>query len=366
VGTFKLSFQSGSISLGGGTWFYNGPSDPVAALAVANDGNDTYVLSLAYGGADGTYTLRGNMDSSNIRLDGGAPISYSGLPAGFTVTSAQGHIKISCGVPAAIPNTISGQWFYQNFAIGASWIIPNGTNYYSVGFPLDVNGDPPTMSQLLGIGFGFNFILTCGPTELASVGMDLLEIIGTYSVPTSHWYQDSGTGVKSFTDTPGVNDVLIPTPIYLNPIPGEFLVDPPVIPGSPWIPWVPTGPIAYIGTPILTPTIITPIFLPDLPPVDYIPVPLPDPIIFTPTLPIVIEEEPDPEEFPRISGPIPTDNGYTINIGGAATFVFIGSPSGIYTLIPGQTHDTLYDRTGQISIDVKIPNPFIETGYLGQ
>lgn len=53
-----------------------------------------------------------------------------------------------------------------------------------------------------------------------------------------------------------------------------------------------------------------------------------------------------------------------IALGGTATFLFIGDPSGIYTLVEGKTHDTLYDRTGEESVDVAIPNPFIETGYI--
>lgn len=53
-----------------------------------------------------------------------------------------------------------------------------------------------------------------------------------------------------------------------------------------------------------------------------------------------------------------------IDLGGTASFVFIGDPSGIYTLVPGKTHDTLYERTDVDSVDVAIPNPFIETAYV--
>lgn len=55
-----------------------------------------------------------------------------------------------------------------------------------------------------------------------------------------------------------------------------------------------------------------------------------------------------------------------LTLSGAATFVFIGDVSGIYTLTPNLTHDTLYDRTGLTTQNVAIPDPFIITAYLGK
>ena len=54
-----------------------------------------------------------------------------------------------------------------------------------------------------------------------------------------------------------------------------------------------------------------------------------------------------------------------IEFGGTAIMVFIYNPSGIYTLVPGKTHDTLYERISGIdSQNIKIPDPFIKTGYI--
>lgn len=55
-----------------------------------------------------------------------------------------------------------------------------------------------------------------------------------------------------------------------------------------------------------------------------------------------------------------------IDLGGTATVVLSADPSGIYTLVPGKTNDTLYDRdeTPVVTVDVKIPDPFIRTGFL--
>lgn len=54
-----------------------------------------------------------------------------------------------------------------------------------------------------------------------------------------------------------------------------------------------------------------------------------------------------------------------MDLGGAADLVFISNASGIYTLVPNKREDTLYDRVLDTTIDVKIPDPFIKTGYIG-
>lgn len=53
-----------------------------------------------------------------------------------------------------------------------------------------------------------------------------------------------------------------------------------------------------------------------------------------------------------------------ISFGGAATIISVVDPSGIYTLVVGKRHDTLYDRTGATSRDVMIPEPYAITGFI--
>lgn len=51
---------------------------------------------------------------------------------------------------------------------------------------------------------------------------------------------------------------------------------------------------------------------------------------------------------------------------GAPSFTLLVSASGIYTIVPGKTADTLINRgPGGGTIDVKIPDPTWKTGYLG-
>jgi len=55
-----------------------------------------------------------------------------------------------------------------------------------------------------------------------------------------------------------------------------------------------------------------------------------------------------------------------VEVNGAAVLVLSVNASGIYTLIPNKTDDTLYQRaSSEDTIDVKIPNPFVKTAYLG-
>lgn len=45
--------------------------------------------------------------------------------------------------------------------------------------------------------------------------------------------------------------------------------------------------------------------------------------------------------------------------------IFFTNATGIYTLTAGKTNDTIYDNDNGGTIDVKIPNPFWKTGFIG-
>lgn len=57
------------------------------------------------------------------------------------------------------------------------------------------------------------------------------------------------------------------------------------------------------------------------------------------------------------------------DLGGIFVFSFVTDPSGIYKLVIGLRHDTLYNREDPLDIttvDVAIPNPFIDTFFAGK
>jgi hypothetical protein len=76
--------------------------------------------------------------------------------------------------------------------------------------------------------------------------------------------------------------------------------------------------------------------------------------------------------YPPPNGPGPGDNDISVFadggliLDGTPSLTMLASVSGIYTLVPGKTHDTLYDRQpGVTSVNVKIPDPFAKGGYVG-
>lgn len=297
-------------------------------------------------------------------LDGDSVFTpYNDLPVGFTITEARVMYQGS-NFPF-----IGNELFLQFGALEESPSIicygesPTGRfNLGSYTHPLDVNGDPPSALHLHTDGFGLR-VTAVSPGGLA-FGLCWLEIEGEYEIADPRYWQTTPTGETKFGPLEPDNTI-IPPPIYTNPATGEFLFGP--FPGIPWIPWTPLEPIIFVGIPLITPTKIVPVLLPQPIPVPWVDIPPPPEIEFVPVLPHLPFPDEDDDPGPIItSNPVQTDNGFTINVGGAATFVFIEDPSGIYTLIPGQLHDTLYDRTGLTPLDVKIPNPFVETGFMGQ
>ena len=55
----------------------------------------------------------------------------------------------------------------------------------------------------------------------------------------------------------------------------------------------------------------------------------------------------------------------SVDLGPLITIFFLNA-TGIYTLVPGRTHDTIYNNDNpEETIDVKIPNPFFKTGFIG-
>jgi hypothetical protein len=54
----------------------------------------------------------------------------------------------------------------------------------------------------------------------------------------------------------------------------------------------------------------------------------------------------------------------SVTLGNLATIFFLNA-TGIYTLVPGKTDDTVYDNDNGGTIDTNIPDPFFKTGFIG-
>lgn len=72
--------------------------------------------------------------------------------------------------------------------------------------------------------------------------------------------------------------------------------------------------------------------------------------------------QPPPVIPPEIA--VMGEGGLVLN--GQVPLTLLKDVSGIYTLVPGKTSDTLIDRqTGATSAELKIPNPYAKTGFIG-
>lgn len=67
----------------------------------------------------------------------------------------------------------------------------------------------------------------------------------------------------------------------------------------------------------------------------------------------------------NIMSPLTLSGG--IDLGGTMIVQALTDPSGVYTLVPGKRSDTLYDRIpAEVSVEVKIPDPYIKTSFVGE
>lgn len=164
----------------------------------------------------------------------------------------------------------------------------------------------------------------------------------------------------SFTYAIGANEWPSPTDEY------RFTVEPYIF-DSPPLNDPPTGTLGEESDPS-DPVIYDP-DSPPPPPVDP-DIELPNPE----EVPVPVEDLDPPFEDPETGEPLPpgtlSGSGYGgFNIGGSSLddVVFMMNVSGIYTLVEDKTHDTLYERmTGITTQDVKIPDPFVKTGFVGE
>lgn len=404
MGTFRI-YGATTIESKTGAWAWwntNGDlpniifTNPyiLAALLGSNLPEPDDVLYLGMGrltveepGGDGTIRFGWGLDDSIISLDDEEPISFNNLPAGFTPDS----FTFSCFIQGLY--TTDSIEIQLDSGTVLSSLITNDRQLKSISY-LTI----PTMLNLILNGFGIKSIFA--DNESAWAAGDTFIFEGTYTIVAPEgdpqdWYYDPTTETYQFSYNP-CELIMADCPWILasnagvsrpwkNPTTGVVTFAP-TNPGTGWIPWIPSVIPPIFKLPVyITPDIIVPDLIDDFIPIQFIPLKGPSPVVFvpinfvplppfvsTPFVPTIFTPMgfPEPEVFDDgsfliASNPaVDTDNGYTVFVGGSFIFVFIASPSGIYTLVKGKTNDTLYDHTSEDSIDVKIPNPFIVTGFL--
>jgi hypothetical protein len=267
-----------------------------------------------------------------IYLDGSlVPISFNGLPAGFTPLSAalQGSCFSAVGTTAVFPQ-------FDILTEGPDIFTGPGTINYSLAYNFTPPFEP-TMLAIVNNGFGFR---TTGAVDnCAIIGEDIglawlfplqaAGIVGTYEIqgflfdmetPTDPIEEDTQITVTS-PDDPLALDFTKITSVTLD--------------------WTDSNgnPHSINIPPLLWILITFHIFIFRIP-------------VLTGNPPIVIVNI----TSTQFSG--------SVELGKLITIFFINA-TGIYSIIPGKTNDTIYDNDNGGTIDVKIPNPVFKTGYIG-
>lgn len=287
----------------------------------------------------GTGSIKFNMDTSSIVLDGNAPIAFSGLPLGFTVLSAILNVQFS---------NISGG--STSFKRGLTEILFQSSD---VGVPLNI----PIIGNLTPINlfndtYGADFITLAGASPAATVALTALNITGTYKLqltainpvivnPTIPVLP--GDKVTITSDIGGLTKITQINLTYTDPITGATKL---II----LVPQPPKEGITINGIFIQTPGIIVNgIFISWI---DLIFVKQDAKLIFY-----------MPPGFKKYQGPVTVTFAGTNFAGfvsaGTLNVVFADS-SGIYVLDKSQTNDLLYFRNGYTTNTslIMIPNLF--------
>lgn len=273
----------------------------------------------------GTYELEcSNFAGTGVELDG-VPTNINNLPVGFHITSLRVQAAFS------IINTTNGADFITMMQILYDLgVVFDNPNLADGSHVINANIDLLGVSYLTLYGahweFRFTFIdnifpnFGCGPQPacFASVGLSRLFIDGQFELVSWTFPLDPGPySVGENVDITAADNLDDLSEIYLT----------------------------FDGTEVIVNTFV-----------------VQTATLLTFTLPIGLG---------NFTG--------TVNVSGKGNgvqfsgFVMLGTleillanASGIYTLVKNKTNDTIYDRsTPGATIDVKIPNPFIKTGFIG-
>lgn len=244
--------------------------------------------------------------STQFYLDGsGSPTAFNSLPSGFTIDSAILQLKCDNGMDNFPTATILMEYSALETRNISNIPFDSGLNYFFT------HTLPTTALHLFGDGMGIEFTYVAGGIPV----FQFFEIAGNYSISTF-----------TFTMTPPSGNVEV----------GELIT----------IEATGDDPINFSQVGIFAgATPIVPIYQ--------------DQFTFTFLIPSGLS-----------GATVFTALGNGVQFSGSVTLgtltILVTNGSGIYTLVLNKTDDTLYSslRDGT-TYDVKIPNPFIKTGFIG-
>lgn len=321
-GTFTVSFTSG------GPTQLAGPIPIGSSIAMDGWYNDGLGLISNNGIISNSFQYENFLSSIAFVLDGVNSKSFNGLPAGFIVTAI--NLNLIANALTIGQGTLG---IHSTVAIDIDSYSNSGETLSLSGIPLTI--DPLTalnvISQRLGFSYSINSEVYIGAVFL----MNKFASIPSFSLSGTYEIFQSKINVETPSSSVSIGDeISITTP----PQPDSFdlsKVD------DVTVQWIDSsGDIHSIDIPASGFTSQGQFLL-----------------IFI---------MPDFEDAVQISifisgttfsGFVPLGNFPTINFTNA---------TGIYKLVPGQAYDTLYNQDNPPeTINVKIPDPFAKTGFIG-
>jgi hypothetical protein len=260
----------------------------------------------------GAHTLLCRPDKRQIVLDGAPAIDFFSLPAGFLLESldiiaVRNQVLITSGATVEI---------FQDGFLVATYVITNG-------WPLATNVfeevDVVPNSLYRAFNGQIKIVNTSTINGSLTINIDKISISGDYSIWSSQLTLASDGNKITITDGAGQLEELTDVQVsYLDPNTGEIFSF--------------TGQIIFQNAFELI--FIIPLFIP----------------IYYQLL------------FTGIGNGVQFSG--SVVLGSLNTLLTDGS--GIYTLVPGKTSDTYYDRSTDpvTTIEIKIPDPFAKIGFI--
>lgn len=275
--------------------------------------------------ADGKYAFATAFNSSfylnsfDWYLDGSlVPTAFASLPAGFTVGSARVVMTVPSGFETIFGNVfLRFDAFTESEALGASGYVAFhvSPNTFALYFPAII---VPTALDLNSNLMGMRYVSTGGLLAQNSPTLDSLFIEGDYSIFTFQYTVSPADGTLAVGDTVTItSDPNDPDALQLDELT-----------------------ITINNVTIIPLVVTTYLFIFVIPP------------FVADEFEIIAEGN-----GTQFSGSAPL-----------ATFsVLFTNGSGIYQITAGKTSDTVYDDStvDDDTIDIKFPNPFIKTGFIG-
>lgn len=350
AGTYLLRVKSVIENLVGGV-------SPGGWLVVDNDGNTVsdanvdilsnvlnqignYIASNPTAPGQMDFALKFDLDDTHIILDGntGDPKTFAELPVGFTPTSERLHLIhvfgiLDNGLPTDnwhifvdLLNQSAGLTFPHPTWTGPPALLsdqPSTDLSFSRDFTI-----PPSMFQLLEDGCGvFGNDITVG-VDGTYIFFETIYVEGDYIIAGFAWTINNTNPVAAgdtiVINSPGGNnpDLTGVTELTLQYTDDDGVLQQVTIPTSDFVIWT-SSQITFV-------------------------------------LPLSV--------FNHFVGNVTLSGTLfsgTTTIGTLS--VLIADASGIYVLTPGKVSDTLYvdSPTDDTTAEVKIPNPFIKTGFIG-